>query len=271
MTSDYVPVQSGVPQGSVLGPSLLLFYINDIPVGLDTTIRLFADDTIAYLAIKSNSNCVTLQNDLNKLGFWESKWKMAFHPNKCNVLSIIKSKTPINYNYTLHGQVLQHVYKAKYLGVTIQSDLKWHRHVTNITKKANRTLGFLRRNLNINSTSVQEQAYKSLVRPSLEYACSVWDPYFAEDINLIESVQRRARYARYVTGRQNNTSNVSDMIDQINWRNLADRRVDARLTMLYKIVHEKVAISKTNRLIPPTDSQVICTLSHSKFPLVEHS
>ena len=196
---------------------------------------------------------------------------MAFHPNKCNVLSIIKSKTPINYNYTLHGQVLQHVYKAKYLGVTIQSDLKWHRHVTNITKKANRTLGFLRRNLNINSTSVQEQAYKSLVRPSLEYACSVWDPYFAEDINLIESVQRRARYARYVTGRQNNTSNVSDMIDQINWRNLADRRVDARLTMLYKIVHEKVAISKTNRLIPPTDSQVICTLSHSKFPLVEHS
>ena len=116
-------------------------------------------------------------------------------------------------------------------------------------KKANSTLGFLRRNLNINSTSVKEQAYKSLVRPSLEYACSVWDPYFAEDINLIESVQRRA--ARYVTGRQNNTSSVSDLIDQLNWRKLADRRVDARLAMLYKIIHEKVAISKTNRLIPP--------------------
>ena len=73
VTSDYVPVQSGVPQGSILGPSLFLFYINDIPVGLDSTIRLFADDTIAYLAIKSNANCITLQNDLNKLGLWESK------------------------------------------------------------------------------------------------------------------------------------------------------------------------------------------------------
>ena len=123
--------------------------------------------------------------------------------------------------------------------------------VTNITKKANSTctLGLLRRNLNINSTTVKEQAYKSLVRPSLEYAYSVWDPYFAEDINLIESVQRMA--ARYVTGRQNNTSSVSDMIYQLKWRKLADRRVDARLTMLYKITHKKMAISKTNRLIPP--------------------
>ena len=100
VTSDYVPVQSGVPQGSVLGPSLFLFYINDIPVGLDSTIRLFADDTIAYLAIKSNKDCTTLQNDLDKLGIWEFKWKMAFHPDKCNVLSISKSKNPIKFNYT---------------------------------------------------------------------------------------------------------------------------------------------------------------------------
>ena len=85
VTSDYVPVQSGVPQGSVLGPSLFLFYINDIPVGLDSTIRLFADDTIAYLTIKSNKDCLTLQKDLDKLGIWENKWKMAFHPDKCNL------------------------------------------------------------------------------------------------------------------------------------------------------------------------------------------
>ena len=121
--------------------------------------------------------------------------------------------------------------------------------INNITKKANSTLGFLRRNLNINSTSVKEQAYKLLVRPSLEYACSVWDPYFAEDINKLESIQRRA--ARYVTGRQTNTSSVSDMIQHINWRSLSDRRTDARLTMFYKIVHNKVAIPKTDRLIPP--------------------
>ena len=94
VTSDYVPVQSGVPQGSVLGPSLFLFYTNDIPVGLNSTIRLFADDTIAYLAIKSNYSCEVLQQDLNKLCIWENKWKMAFHPDKCNVLSVSKIKNP---------------------------------------------------------------------------------------------------------------------------------------------------------------------------------
>jgi hypothetical protein len=58
--SAYLPVDSGVPQGSVLGPSLFLYYINDIPTGLDSTIRLFADDTIAYLVIKSNSDALAL-------------------------------------------------------------------------------------------------------------------------------------------------------------------------------------------------------------------
>ena len=249
VTSDYVPVQSGVPQGSVLGPSLFLFYINDIPVGLDSTIRLFADDTIAYLTITSNKDCLTLQKDLDKLGIWENKWKMAFHPDKCNVLSISKSKNPIKFNYSLHGQVLEYVTSAKYLGVTIQSDLKWNTHINNISKKANNTLGFLKRNLNINSTSVKEQAYKSLVRPSVEYACSVWDPYFTEDINKIEMIQRRA--ARYVTGRHSNTSSVSDMMHHLQWRTLADRRTDFRLSMFYKIVNNKVAIPKTDRLIPP--------------------
>jgi hypothetical protein len=82
----------------------------------------------------------------------------------------------------LHGHTLNHVTKAKYLGVTICSDLKWESYINNITKKASNTLGFLKRNLNITSVSMKEQAYKSLVRPPLEYACSVWDPYLQQDI-----------------------------------------------------------------------------------------
>ena len=246
--SDYVQVESGVPQGSVLGPSLFLYFINDIPSGLTSTIRLFADDTIAYLAIKSNSDAATLQQDLDKLAQWETTWKMAFHPEKCNVITITRKENPIKYNYTLHNHTLEHVNIAKYLGVTISSDLKWETHINNICKKANSTLGFLRRNLNISSISMKEQAYKSLVRPSLEYACSVWDPYLQQDIDNIERVQRRA--ARFVTNKHRNTSNVGDMIINLEWRSLSDRRKDSRLTMLYKIVHDKVEIVKTNKLIP---------------------
>jgi hypothetical protein len=102
-------------------------YINDIPDGITSTVRLFADNTIAYLIIKSNRDCTTLQNDLDKLStcIWEQKWKKAFHPDKCNVLSITRNKTPVKHTYTPHGHQLEHADKAKYLGVTIQSDLKW--------------------------------------------------------------------------------------------------------------------------------------------------
>ena len=90
--SDYVAVESGVPQDSILEPSLFLYYINDIPAGLTSTIRLFADDTISYLAIKSNRDALKLQQDLDKLSNWEKNWKMAFHPDKCNVISVTRNK-----------------------------------------------------------------------------------------------------------------------------------------------------------------------------------
>jgi (p)ppGpp synthase/HD superfamily hydrolase len=67
----------------------------------------------------------------------EKNWKMAFHPDKCNVISVTRNKKPIKFDHTLHGHTLDHVTKAKYLGVTISSDLKWGSHINNITKKAN--------------------------------------------------------------------------------------------------------------------------------------
>ena len=84
--SDQVPVSSGVPQGSVLGPILFLAYINDLPQYVKSKVRLFADDTVIYLAIKSSVDCIQLQQDLLSLENWESDWKMEFNATKCNVL-----------------------------------------------------------------------------------------------------------------------------------------------------------------------------------------
>ena len=113
----------GAPQGSVLGPSLFLYCINDIPDGITLTVRLLADNTIAYLTLKSNRDYTTLQNDLDKFSIWEQKWKMTFHPDKCNVLSITRHKAPVKHINTLHGHQLEHADKAKYLGVATQSYL----------------------------------------------------------------------------------------------------------------------------------------------------
>ena len=102
---------------------------------------------------------------------------MRFQPVKCNITQITRKRIKkINASYSLEGTVLGNVEKIKYLGVTITNDLKWNTPVSNICTKANRTLGFLRRNLASYPRGVKESAYKGLVRPILEYGCSVWDP-----------------------------------------------------------------------------------------------
>ena len=103
--------------------------------------------------------------------------------------------------------------------------------------KANRTIGFLKRNLNICSTTVKQNAYKALVRPLVEYTSPVWDPYRQTEIDRIEMVQRRA--ATYVTNSHNNRSSVNQMLEHLEWKSMEQRRKDARLTMMYKITMRK--------------------------------
>ena len=116
--SPYITIESGVPQGSVLGPALFLYYINDMPEGIKSTVRLFADDTIAYLTIASDKDSSDLQEDLDRLARWETVWKMSFHPQKCNVLTHNRKTTPIKTTFKLHDHTLTPVTDAKYLGIT---------------------------------------------------------------------------------------------------------------------------------------------------------
>ena len=86
--SDTVPVSSGVPQGSVLGPILFLVYINDLPDKVTSQVRLFADDTAMYLTMEGAKNSSVLQQDLDRLSVWESDWDMEFNPSKCQVVQV---------------------------------------------------------------------------------------------------------------------------------------------------------------------------------------
>ena len=139
----------------------------------------------------------------------------------------------------------------------ISQDLKWNSHINSTSSKANQTLGFLERNLRISSSTIKEKTYKSLVRPKLEYCSTVWDPKCITNpkdgdktshrlVDQLEMVQWRA--ARWVTGRYHNTSNVSDMLRSLDWRSYEQRRVDSRLSMLFKIRHHLVAIDEESCL-----------------------
>ena len=139
--SEFVSVQSGVPQGSVLGPYLFLIYIKDLPDTLTTQTRLFADDTAAYKVVTCPDEQTQLQRDLNQLAEWEKRWDMAFRPGKCTSLPVICSRKPMEHQYELRGHMLETVSSAKYLGVTISRGMNWSEHINNVCTKANKTLG----------------------------------------------------------------------------------------------------------------------------------
>ena len=247
-----VQVTSGVPQGTVLGPILFLIYINDFPEYLQhSKLRLFADDSIIYKDINTQDDCNKLQTDLDSAARWEADWLMAFHPDKCTKLTISHKKHTYKHDYTLHNHTLESVTSAKYLGITLQSNLKWNTHCNNIISNAHKSLGFLKRNLQVSNTQIKSRAYQAIIRPKLEYSCTVWDPHTAQYTHKIEMIQRRA--ARYVHNNYHNTSSVTNMINTLQWPTLAERRLKTRLIMFYKIVHNLIAIPSD--ILIPTDSR----------------
>ena len=178
--SDQVPVLSGVPQGSVLGPVLFLIFINDLPENIRSSVRLFADDCVLYRNIESPTDCQILQDDLNSLAQWEADWQMKFNVAKCHSMRVTRHPPDkhIQFECTLHQQRLEQVQSAKYLGITISDDLDWGQHISEISSKATKTLGFLQRNLafapsTLRKLHTKQVAYKTLVPPKHEYAAPI--------------------------------------------------------------------------------------------------
>ena len=141
---------------------------------------------------------------------------------------------------TLHIQVLEALDHAKYLDVDISKDLSWNTHINRISTNANRTLGFLKRNIKTKNTAIRTAAYQTLVRPQVEYASTVWSPFTQTYINKIEMVQRRA--VRWVNSNYSTYASVSSTLDSLGRQSLEDRRADARLILFYKIVYNLVAV-----------------------------
>jgi hypothetical protein len=270
-------VLSGVPQGTVLGPLLFLAYINDLPdVVKSSSTRLFADDTLLFRMIRKREDQALLQADLDNLADWENTWQMSFNASKCNTIRIAPTKrsAPINTEYSLHGQTLETVSAAKYLGVTIQDDLSWSRHVEAVAAKGNRVVGFLRRNFRDCTTKVRSATYTTMVRPTLEYASTVWDPHLQKDVQLLEKVQRRA--ARYACNnyRDRSPGAVTQLLQQLQWDSLEQRRLHNRLGMLYRIHNGLVDINPST-LYRRSDSRTRgadrLRQGHASHPALSHS
>ena len=195
-----------------------------------TRLRLFADDSLLYRTIKQKQDVDILQRDLDNLQAWEKENSMEFHPQKCQVLKVTNKKNIVPSKYVIHNVTLEEVPKAKYLGVTINTKLTWKDHISNICRKANSTLGFLRRNLFDCRKELKAKCYKAYVRPTLEYSSTVWDPHHITEIKQIESIQKRAQ--RFI--QQSSFSNKSDPCTTPQLETLKDRREKNKLIVFNK-------------------------------------
>ena len=167
---------------------IFLIYTNDIGVNVKSHIRLFAGDTLLYATVSSKGDANTMQQDLDSLVAWTKLWQMPFNCDKCKILRVYRSRSPIVHQYTMNATPLDCVSHHPYLGVELSSKLNWSFHIANIIGKANRALGFIRRNLYSCPENVKSQAYLILVRPCLECACSLWDPHTQKHSHDIEGV-----------------------------------------------------------------------------------
>ena len=120
-------------------------------------------------------------------------------------------------------------------------NLCWNEHINQICKKANSTLGLLRRIQSGCDAKVKDTAYRALVRPKLECECCAWNPFTKQNIIQIEMVQRRA--ARFVLNDYSRFSHVTPMIEHLGWDSLEDRRLFFQTTLFYKILMGHVGIS----------------------------
>ena len=237
--SGTIPVISGVPQGSVLGPLLFLIYIDGvtrIPLSEGSKLVLYADDMLLYRRISSPEDFNILQNDVDAVNNWVNANHLCFNTTKCKYMLITRKKRPLNTPAILiNGIPLDMVDSYKYLGLLISSDLSWSHHIDSICSKARKILGLLYRRFSCDTEPhALLQLYLSLVRPHLEYGSQVWDPHLQKDINQLESVQK---FGLRVCAKQWDLS-YNELLSNFDVPTLNDRRLYLKLTTMYKIVHD---------------------------------
>ena len=189
-------VTSGVPQGSVLGPTLFKIFVNDLPEqAKEGVLPMFADDGKLYKVIQTIDDCDSLQADLRSCGKWSKDWQLGYNELKCVVLRLGRNLP--DYTYKMMDDKgrpieLEQVSQTSDLGLLISNTLETRYHVDKITASANRALFSIKRSLQYMNKYSGPLLYKSLVRPIMEYGNGAWTPLWLYESRKMEKVQRRA-------------------------------------------------------------------------------
>jgi len=236
------PIRAGVPQGSILGPTLFLVYVNDAESCLaeGTSMGVFADDTTLYSLVRTRAevpaSTASLQRSVDQLHDWGRAWKIKFEPTKSQLLIVshLRPQWPLT-PVTFDGHVIEPSQHVKLLGVTFDSKLTFATHLRNVALRATSRLGFLRRASRVLDPAGRLTTYRGFVRPILEYAPTVWMGAATTHLRQLDRVQRKALH---ILG------------PGVLLQSLAERRMVYALTLLYKLQRAD-GLDQLRVLVPP--------------------
>ena len=247
-TSDWKPVTSGVPEGSLLAPLLFSMFINDLPNGIESGCLLYADDVKIFRKITSPADGLSLQRDLNLLTEWSVRWGLTLNPIKCKSFTITLRRAPVQTKYFISGTELEHVSEIRDLGVTLDTKLTFASHVSGVVSRANRALGLLIRSFQVGtnaakfSRSAVLAAYFANVRSILEYCSVVWAGAANTYTVRVDRVQHKFLiwFLTHTSSGQVNSLSYGDLLLHFKIPSLASRRVQHDLLFCRNILRGKV-------------------------------
>ena len=240
VSSKTLPVLSGIPQGSILGPLLFLIYMNNIIkspelANTDTKIILYADDTKIF-----SPDLSKIQSTLNNFNLKLQDHQLHLAPHKCAILpisnkpfkNIISCLPAINIDST----PLPFIETIKDLGIQMSSNLKWNHHITKIVNKAKILSYQITKTFKTRNIWTLLKLFKTYIRPQLDYNTPVWSPHLQQDINAVESVQRR--FTKTICRRCNIPfTSYEDRLFKLDILSLENRRIQNDVILLFKILH----------------------------------
>lgn len=241
-SSNVVGVDSGVPQGSVLGPLLFLLFINDIGNNISVKIRLFADDCVLYNEINCAEDQRRLNHDLDLIVTWCRNWQMCLNYDKTVFMSVTRKRRPLPFSYCANNCSIMQVNEYKYLGVSLTSDLRWNKHINAVSSRALNKLYFLRRNLKFATPDTKPLTYNTLIYPIIEYASAVWGPFTSTNLARLERIQNKS--VRFIFNQYDRQTSTGLLTKKAGLITLEMKLKISRLKVLHQIIHNQSCINK---------------------------
>ena len=240
--SNFSDIHHGVPQGSILGPVLFVIYINDIVSQVkNCRIHLYADDTVLYFSHNDPTHIENvLNNELKRVYDWMCVNKLSLNLQKTESF-LIGSRSLLSRRNALRiklcGQEIKHKETVKYLGVTLDQQLKWDVHINALFVKAGKLVNYFGRLRHVLNETCLKMLYNSLILPLFDYADLIYGSSALKYTSQLQKLQNRA--GRIIL-RINPYKHVSNHeIHQIlNWDSLNTRRTKHLNTMVFKCLND---------------------------------